>query len=181
MQACDRAYRIGQERDVDVIKLITKGTIEEDILQLAQTKLRLDEAVAGDEEASKQTENEVKKSLIQRLRKKLEQEDSGTAPSDTSMAPTQETVIAPTDMSMSSTQKTVTREADDSDQEVEEPIPDVLSALPAALLAITRSETASPAGSVLRAEETPPATQSPTPLPTPPEKINSDDVIMVDG
>ena len=28
LQAADRAYRIGQQRDVDVIKLITKGTIE---------------------------------------------------------------------------------------------------------------------------------------------------------
>jgi SWI/SNF-related matrix-associated actin-dependent regulator 1 of chromatin subfamily A len=27
-QAADRAYRIGQTRDVDVVKLITKGTIE---------------------------------------------------------------------------------------------------------------------------------------------------------
>lgn len=27
-QACDRAYRIGQKRDVEVVKLITKGTIE---------------------------------------------------------------------------------------------------------------------------------------------------------
>lgn len=28
LQAADRAYRIGQQRDVDVIRLITKGTIE---------------------------------------------------------------------------------------------------------------------------------------------------------
>jgi SWI/SNF-related matrix-associated actin-dependent regulator of chromatin subfamily A containing DEAD/H box 1 len=28
LQAADRTYRIGQQRDVDVIKLITKGTIE---------------------------------------------------------------------------------------------------------------------------------------------------------
>ena len=28
LQAADRAYRIGQQRDVDVMKLITKGTIE---------------------------------------------------------------------------------------------------------------------------------------------------------
>lgn len=27
-QAMDRAYRIGQRRDVEVVKLITKGTIE---------------------------------------------------------------------------------------------------------------------------------------------------------
>jgi SWI/SNF-related matrix-associated actin-dependent regulator of chromatin subfamily A containing DEAD/H box 1 len=27
-QACDRAYRIGQKRDVEIIKLVTRGTIE---------------------------------------------------------------------------------------------------------------------------------------------------------
>lgn len=27
-QACDRAYRIGQKRNVEVVKLITRGTIE---------------------------------------------------------------------------------------------------------------------------------------------------------
>lgn len=27
-QACDRAYRIGQTRDVEIVKLITRGTIE---------------------------------------------------------------------------------------------------------------------------------------------------------
>jgi SWI/SNF-related matrix-associated actin-dependent regulator 1 of chromatin subfamily A len=27
-QACDRAYRIGQKRDVEVVKLIARGTIE---------------------------------------------------------------------------------------------------------------------------------------------------------
>lgn len=27
-QACDRAYRIGQKRDVEIIRFITKGTIE---------------------------------------------------------------------------------------------------------------------------------------------------------
>lgn len=31
-QACDRAYRIGQKRDVEVVKLITRGTIEVTIL-----------------------------------------------------------------------------------------------------------------------------------------------------
>ena len=47
-QAADRAYRIGQKRDVDVVKLITKGSIEEDLLRLGATKLALDEAVAGE-------------------------------------------------------------------------------------------------------------------------------------
>jgi SWI/SNF-related matrix-associated actin-dependent regulator 1 of chromatin subfamily A len=157
---------------VDVIKLITKGTIEEDILQLANTKLQLDEAVAGDEEASKQTENEVKKSLIQRLRKQLEQED--TVDGGTTEVKEEIDTGAPEGSSPAG-------ETDVAD------IPyagDMLSALPAALLAAAQSGSgsASPAGSLLRAEETPPATQSPTPLPTPPENIREQrsDIIMVD-
>ena len=70
-QAQDRAYRIGQKRDVEVVKLITKGSIEEDMLELGRTKLALDEAVAGDEEVEEQVEREIKTSLMNVVRKKL--------------------------------------------------------------------------------------------------------------
>ncbi|KAI0699558.1 SNF2 family N-terminal domain-containing protein [Cytidiella melzeri] len=70
-QAQDRAYRIGQKRDVDVVKLITKGSIEEDILELGKMKLALDEAVAG-EEGEERVEQEMKTSLMNVVRKKLE-------------------------------------------------------------------------------------------------------------
>ncbi|KAI0819976.1 SNF2 family N-terminal domain-containing protein [Trametes gibbosa] len=69
-QAQDRAYRIGQKRDVDVVKLITKGSIEEDMLALGMTKLALDEAVAG-EDAEERVEKEMKVSLMNAVRRKL--------------------------------------------------------------------------------------------------------------
>ena len=83
-QAQDRAYRIGQKRDVDVVKLITKGSIEEDMLALGQMKLALDEAVAGEE--GEHVEREMKMSLMSAVRKKLvtdedaEMKDAAPAP-----------------------------------------------------------------------------------------------------
>ena len=73
-QAQDRAYRIGQKRDVEVVNLITKGSIEEDMLALGQMKLALDEAVAG-EEAEERVEQEMKVSLMNAVRKKLVADD----------------------------------------------------------------------------------------------------------
>ncbi|KAK6342742.1 hypothetical protein TWF718_008130 [Orbilia javanica] len=49
LQAEDRAWRIGQTRDVHVIRIIAKGTIEENIDQLAKTKLMLDASVSGEQ------------------------------------------------------------------------------------------------------------------------------------
>ena len=44
-QATDRAHRIGQENQVTVFKLITKGTIEENILKLQESKKNLADQV----------------------------------------------------------------------------------------------------------------------------------------
>ena len=44
-QATDRAHRIGQENQVSVFKLITKGTIEENILKLQEIKQSLADTV----------------------------------------------------------------------------------------------------------------------------------------
>lgn len=75
-QAQDRAYRIGQKRDVEVVKLISKGTIEEDMLRLGETKLALDEAVAGDGEEREENapERAMKTSLVKVLRQQFEKE-----------------------------------------------------------------------------------------------------------
>ena len=37
-QASDRAHRIGQDKQVTIYKLITSGTVEENVLQLQQEK-----------------------------------------------------------------------------------------------------------------------------------------------
>jgi Superfamily II DNA/RNA helicases, SNF2 family len=77
-QAQDRAYRIGQKRDVEVVKLISRGTIEEDMLKLGETKLALDEAVAGDNDDKGEDDNmperEMKTSLMNALRQQFEKQ-----------------------------------------------------------------------------------------------------------
>ena len=46
-QATDRAYRIGQQRNVQVYKFITLGTIEERIDEMMERKLTLSEQIVG--------------------------------------------------------------------------------------------------------------------------------------
>ena len=47
-QATDRAHRIGQEQVVNVVKLIAKGTVEERVLQLQESKKELIDAIMTD-------------------------------------------------------------------------------------------------------------------------------------
>lgn len=61
-QATDRAYRIGQQKVVHVMKLITKGTIEEKIFNLQERKRQLIDAVIqpGETLLTKMTQEEVR-------------------------------------------------------------------------------------------------------------------------
>ena len=47
IQAENRAHRVGQTREVEVVRLVTRDSIEEQILALGETKLALDDRVAG--------------------------------------------------------------------------------------------------------------------------------------
>jgi SNF2 family DNA or RNA helicase len=61
-QATDRAYRIGQKNKVQVIKLITQGTIEEKVYELQQKKKNMIESLIkpGETFITKLTEGEIK-------------------------------------------------------------------------------------------------------------------------
>lgn len=47
VQAENRAHRIGQVKEVEVVRLVSRGTVEEQIYAMGAVKLRLDEEVAG--------------------------------------------------------------------------------------------------------------------------------------
>lgn len=85
-QAGDRAFRIGQNKEVTIHKFVSKGTIEEDMLKLAETKLKLDKAVGGGEgayggegdendEDGETTEKVAKASLLATIRNRLDEDE----------------------------------------------------------------------------------------------------------
>ncbi|MCI5957251.1 MAG: SNF2 family helicase [Clostridiales bacterium] len=61
-QATDRAHRIGQTHDVDVLKLIAQGTIEEKVTDLSKRKRAIFDRVvlAGETELSSLTEEDIR-------------------------------------------------------------------------------------------------------------------------
>jgi len=66
-QAENRAHRVGQTREVEVVRLVTKGTVEEQIFALGQSKLTLDGRVAGDTEDSGKAEEAGEKAVSKML------------------------------------------------------------------------------------------------------------------
>lgn len=63
-QASDRAHRIGQKNDVEVIKLIAKGTIEESIITLQEDKKELIEDILSGNNIKSSS---INKKMIQEL------------------------------------------------------------------------------------------------------------------
>jgi SNF2 family DNA or RNA helicase len=51
-QATDRAYRIGQDKPVQVHKLLAEGTVEDKVARLLESKRALADAVVGSGEAA---------------------------------------------------------------------------------------------------------------------------------
>ncbi|CAK4033382.1 related to SNF2 family DNA-dependent ATPase [Lecanosticta acicola] len=75
IQAENRAHRVGQTRPVEVVRLVTKGTIEEQIHALGESKLALDERVAGEgatdaesKQADKLGEQMVEKMFVEKIK-----------------------------------------------------------------------------------------------------------------
>jgi len=63
-QAEDRAHRVGQARDVTVIRLVSENTVEENIFQMAEVKLRLDQSVSfGRENESEEDDTDGEPNL----------------------------------------------------------------------------------------------------------------------
>jgi SWI/SNF-related matrix-associated actin-dependent regulator 1 of chromatin subfamily A len=88
IQAENRAHRVGQTRDVEVVRLVTKGTIEEQIHALGESKLALDERVAGEaasaaesSSAEKEGEKLVEEMLVKQI-KGEEKKDDGEKATD---------------------------------------------------------------------------------------------------
>ena len=57
-QAVDRVHRLGQTKDVDVVKLIVKGTVEQRVYELQETKREMCSAAMGRLGKSKEQEKE---------------------------------------------------------------------------------------------------------------------------
>lgn len=78
IQAENRAHRLGQKRDVEVIRLISRGTLEELIHKACQKKIELANKVTG---AIEEDGEDIEKNLESQVRKMME-EKGLTPPQD---------------------------------------------------------------------------------------------------
>jgi len=82
IQAENRAHRVGQTKEVEVIRLVTKDTIDEQIYELGQLKVQLDQRVSGEidseEKQHAKTEQAGAKIVEEMLAQKLKGADKGS-------------------------------------------------------------------------------------------------------
>ncbi|KAI9784751.1 MAG: hypothetical protein M1839_001481 [Geoglossum umbratile] len=82
LQAENRAHRVGQEREVEVVRLVMRGTIEEQIFALGETKLALDSRVAGemvDEKEAKEAELRNEEMVVKIVLEQVKESESREA------------------------------------------------------------------------------------------------------
>ncbi len=84
-QATDRAYRIGQDKPVTVVRLVARGTIEEKILSLKAKKRELASAVIGDDARALEgiSEDDIRALLGDADEEDLDAQPSENLPTDT--------------------------------------------------------------------------------------------------
>lgn len=76
IQAENRAHRVGQKREVEVVRLVSRGTVEEQILALGETKIALDDRVTGvaDEGENKKADAMGQKKVEEMMLQSLKEE-----------------------------------------------------------------------------------------------------------
>jgi superfamily II DNA or RNA helicase len=96
-QATDRAYRIGQDKPVTVVRLVARGTIEEKILALKSKKRELTRAVIGDDARALQglTDEDVRSLLGDTEPDGDDDDDDAELRSPTDVLATAERVLDP--------------------------------------------------------------------------------------
>jgi len=84
LQAMARAHRIGQLRPVTVLRLVTRGTVEERVLERAQEKLALDRMVIPQGPAA--MGRDELQAILQFGAQAIFRDDAGKGPADAGMA-----------------------------------------------------------------------------------------------
>jgi SNF2 family DNA or RNA helicase len=82
-QATDRAHRIGQERPVTVIRLVARGTIEEEVLALHEEKRQLAASILDGADVAGHMGTDDLLALIRRSGSSAQEDDDDGDPLDT--------------------------------------------------------------------------------------------------
>ena len=64
LQAEDRCHRIGQKKPVTIIKMVTRGTVDEAIYSLQERKERMNESIMDEKGNTKNTDNDDIKEIM---------------------------------------------------------------------------------------------------------------------